>query len=169
MCVSGNTTLFLGHFPRIREDRKREKVKIRPLFGPFCSKSAKIRPQNCLAAPLFIWPFLTYAAEQSASWQHCGMWRTKMPRQDIASCEDDLLIYSELHSNSVSSSRSSVPHRRWIWLPFTSEASTCHTKNAERLSLAYCNATCKTITKSHILNSFSLHCPAVLGRGTDER
>jgi hypothetical protein len=83
----------------------------------------------------------------------CWMWGTKMPRKNIASCEDDLLIYSELHSYSVSSSRSSVSHRRWIWLPIISEASTCHTKNAERLSLAYCNATCMTITKSHILNS----------------
>ncbi len=33
------------------------------------SKLAKIRPENCPAAPLFIWSFLTYAAEKSASWQ----------------------------------------------------------------------------------------------------
>jgi hypothetical protein len=41
------------------------------LFGPFGSKSAKIRPQICPAAPFFIRPFLTFVAEQSASWQHC--------------------------------------------------------------------------------------------------
>ncbi len=36
VCVSGKTTLFLGHFPRIREDRRRKKrwnsAPFRPLF-----------------------------------------------------------------------------------------------------------------------------------------
>jgi hypothetical protein len=31
-------------------------------FGPFCTKSAKIRPQVCLADLLFILPLLNYAA-----------------------------------------------------------------------------------------------------------
>jgi hypothetical protein len=78
VCVSEKTTLFLGHFPRIREDRRRKKVEIRPLFGPFCSKSAKNRPQNCLAAPLFIWPFLTYAAEPPIG-QLAKLWNVALP------------------------------------------------------------------------------------------
>jgi hypothetical protein len=50
--------------------------KIKKLFfmklGPFCTKSAKIWQQLCPAALLFIRPFLSYAAEKSASWQHCS-------------------------------------------------------------------------------------------------
>ncbi len=42
-----------------------------PLFSPFCTKSANIQPQLCLAALLFIQPFLSYAVEQSDSWLHC--------------------------------------------------------------------------------------------------
>jgi hypothetical protein len=36
-------------------------------FRLFLLKSAKVRPQIFPAAPIFIWPFLTYAVEQSAS------------------------------------------------------------------------------------------------------
>ncbi len=48
-----------SNFRRIREDKRREKnlYKVRPIFGPFCSKSVKIQPQIGPAAPLFIRPF----------------------------------------------------------------------------------------------------------------
>ncbi len=37
-------------------------------FGPLSALSVQIRPELCLAALLFIRPFLSYAAEESASW-----------------------------------------------------------------------------------------------------
>jgi hypothetical protein len=45
-------------------------LRIRPLFGPFWENPAKIRPQICPAAYIFIRPFLRFAAEESASWEH---------------------------------------------------------------------------------------------------
>jgi hypothetical protein len=42
-------------------------LRIRHLFGPFWEIPAKIRPQICLAAHIFIRPFLSFAAEESAS------------------------------------------------------------------------------------------------------
>ncbi len=54
-----------------KKGRKTNFPEVRPLFGPFCTKSAKIRPQICPAALLFIRPLSSYAAEYSASWQHC--------------------------------------------------------------------------------------------------
>ncbi len=171
--MSGKITLFLGHFPRIREDRRRKK-KLK--FGPFSALFVRNRPKfgrrivwllHFLFGPF--WLMRPNNRPVGPSHIVCWMWRTKMPRQDIVSCKDDSSIYSELHSYSVSSSRSSVSHRRWIRIAIISETTTCNTKNAGRLSLAYFNATCMTIIKSHILNSFSLHCPAVLGRDTDER
>jgi hypothetical protein len=75
-CVSVEITIFLGHFPRIKKDKRRETIllQIRP-FWPFSAhfvqNQPKNRRQNFPAASLFIQPFLTYAAEQSASWQHC--------------------------------------------------------------------------------------------------
>jgi hypothetical protein len=44
--------------------------KERNSFLKVGSKPAKIRPQICPAAPLIIRPLFTFAAEQSASWQH---------------------------------------------------------------------------------------------------
>ncbi len=71
VCVSGKITIFVGHFPRmIGYEEGNNFLKIQPLFGPFCSKSAKIWPHNCPATPLFIRPIPTYTAEISASWQH---------------------------------------------------------------------------------------------------
>jgi hypothetical protein len=73
VCVSGK--LFRGHFPRIREYKRREIIvlQFRP-FWPFLFKiGQKNRPQNCPAASLFIQPYLTYAAEKSASWQQCRL------------------------------------------------------------------------------------------------
>jgi hypothetical protein len=47
-----------------KKSRKTNFPEVRPLFGPLCTKSAKIRPQICLAALLFLYaPFLSYAAE----------------------------------------------------------------------------------------------------------
>ncbi len=49
--VSGKIAIFLGHFLRIRDDKRRITIFFK--FGPFRSKSAKIWPQNF---PLFIRP-----------------------------------------------------------------------------------------------------------------
>jgi hypothetical protein len=52
------------------EDPKRRKQisqMFGPLFSSFCTKSPKIWQQVCPAAPLFVWPLLSSAAEQSAS------------------------------------------------------------------------------------------------------
>ncbi len=84
VCVSRKITIFLGHFPRmIGYEEGNNFLKIQPLFGPFCSKSAKILPHSCPATPLFIRPFPTYTAEISASWQHWlklpgGRWRQRV-------------------------------------------------------------------------------------------
>jgi hypothetical protein len=61
-----------SHMTISKQQIKVSAVKLDPIFGPFCSKLAKIQPQNCPAAPLFIWPFLAYAAEQSDSWQQAA-------------------------------------------------------------------------------------------------
>ncbi len=42
----------------MREDEWNNCFKVRPLSCPFCSKSAKIRPQICQAPLLFIWFWL---------------------------------------------------------------------------------------------------------------
>jgi len=39
----------------------------RPIFG---KNPAKIWPQICPAANIFIWPLLSFAVEESASWEH---------------------------------------------------------------------------------------------------
>ncbi len=60
--------------------RVNKEVKIHSFlkFGPFSAFSVqnwpKFGPQICKAAQLFIRPFLTYAVEQSASWQHCAFY-----------------------------------------------------------------------------------------------
>jgi hypothetical protein len=57
-----------------RENKRRKKnfLKVCSLSGLLCTKkSAKSRPHFSSAAQSFIWPFLSYAAEESASWQHC--------------------------------------------------------------------------------------------------
>jgi|688.fasta_scaffold420050_1 hypothetical protein len=44
------------------------------IFGPFLAISGKIQPKFChrFARPyIFTWPLLCYAAEESASWEHC--------------------------------------------------------------------------------------------------
>jgi hypothetical protein len=57
---------------REKKSRKTNFPEVRPLVGPFCTKSAKIRPQIWgPAALLFIQPLLSYAAEYLASCQHC--------------------------------------------------------------------------------------------------
>jgi hypothetical protein len=70
LCECENNNI-LGHFPRDREDKRRETILLK--FGPFSAlfvqNRPKIWPQNCPAAPLFIRPFLTYVSEQSANWQ----------------------------------------------------------------------------------------------------
>ncbi len=50
--------------------RTQNTLRIRPLFGPFWENPAKIRPQICPAAYIFIRPLLSFAAEESASWEH---------------------------------------------------------------------------------------------------
>ena len=47
------------------------KVRSSAPSQPFLLKAAKTRLQISPAAPLFIRPFLTYAAEQSVERQHC--------------------------------------------------------------------------------------------------
>jgi hypothetical protein len=42
-----------------------------PLFGHFYNNLPKFRPQIVLAAKIFMGPLLCFAAEISASWQHC--------------------------------------------------------------------------------------------------
>ena len=69
VCVSGDISLTSLELERIWGG-KTIFIKFGSFSALFCSKSSKIRPQICQAAPLFIRPFLTYAAEQSASWQH---------------------------------------------------------------------------------------------------
>jgi len=71
--VNREGLLFSWNFLELERIRRRKTSfsEVRPFFGPFCSKSAKLWPQICPAAPLFIWHFLSYAAEQSAGWQHC--------------------------------------------------------------------------------------------------
>ncbi len=69
-CEKYNISLICTELEKIRGEKL-----IFKKFGPFrpClyrTKSAKIRPQLCPAALLFIRPFLSYAAQQSASWQH---------------------------------------------------------------------------------------------------
>jgi hypothetical protein len=56
---------------REKKSRKTDFPEVRPLFGNFCTKSAKIRLQIFPAALLSIRPLLSYAAEYSACWQHC--------------------------------------------------------------------------------------------------
>jgi hypothetical protein len=45
-------------------------LKIRPFFGPFWENPAKIRPQIFPATYILIRPLLSFAAEESASWEH---------------------------------------------------------------------------------------------------
>jgi hypothetical protein len=45
-------------------------LRIRPLFDPFWENPAKIRPKICPAAYIFIRPLLSFAAEESASWEY---------------------------------------------------------------------------------------------------
>ncbi len=65
-----NISLTCAELDRISGKKLGNFLEVRSLFGPFCTKSAKIRPQLCPAALFFIRPFLSYAAEQSASWEH---------------------------------------------------------------------------------------------------
>jgi hypothetical protein len=50
--------------------KKTKHLKKPPPFGPFWENPAKIRPQICLAAYIFIQHLFSFAAEQSASWEH---------------------------------------------------------------------------------------------------
>ncbi len=53
-------------------------------FGPFSALFVQNRSEfgRIFVRPtLFIWPFLTYAAEQSANWQH---WSAQTPLLDLA-------------------------------------------------------------------------------------
>jgi hypothetical protein len=73
LCLSEHKKVkYFLDFSRIREKRKRKTKlsQVRPLYGPFWSKSAKIRVHLFPAAPLFIRPLFSNAAEQSISWQH---------------------------------------------------------------------------------------------------
>ncbi len=58
VCVSWKMTIVLGHF-FLKEGKRGGKkfVKILPLFGLFCSISAKVLLPNCMAVPFFIRPF----------------------------------------------------------------------------------------------------------------
>jgi hypothetical protein len=63
--------------------KKENLLNIRPLFGHFWEYSAKIMPQICTAAFNFTRALLSYAAEESASWEHCwsqsGFRKTVLP------------------------------------------------------------------------------------------
>jgi hypothetical protein len=68
VCLSGKISIFLGHFPINREDKRRETILLK--FGPFSALLVQNRPKfgRRIVRPLiFIRPFFTYAAEQSAS------------------------------------------------------------------------------------------------------
>jgi hypothetical protein len=51
VCVSGKITIFLGHFPRIREDKRRETILLK--IDPFSVLFVQNRPKfENLAAEL---------------------------------------------------------------------------------------------------------------------
>jgi hypothetical protein len=56
-------------------ENKNYKKKFDLFFGPFCTKSAKIRRNICPRALLFIWHLLSYTAEQSANWQYLAIFQ----------------------------------------------------------------------------------------------
>jgi hypothetical protein len=63
--VSGQIKIFLGHFPRNREDKRREIILL--MFKIIQNLATEWSDHS-----FFMLPFLTYAAEQSAnSHQHC--------------------------------------------------------------------------------------------------
>ncbi len=78
---------YFLNLPRIRVNKEVTLSRSSAYFRPY-TKSARM-PN--LAADLsgistFFWPFLTYAAEQSASWQHyvqCQLSVLKGPKHEI--------------------------------------------------------------------------------------
>jgi hypothetical protein len=42
-CVRGKITIFIGHFPRIRKDKRRETIFLK--FGAFLALSVQNRPK----------------------------------------------------------------------------------------------------------------------------
>ncbi len=83
-------------FPRISEDNRSETISLK--FGPFLNLFVQNR-QNPAAdlsgcsAPLFIRPFLTYAAEYSASWQH---WKICKIKRRMWSVSEFSCLYDHL-------------------------------------------------------------------------
>jgi hypothetical protein len=70
VCVSGQIKIFLGHFPRNREDKRREIILL--IFSHFLFKISQNLATEWSDRSFFMLPFSTYAAEQSAnSQQHC--------------------------------------------------------------------------------------------------
>ncbi len=56
LCERENNTISWTSLELERRRRGKQLFKVRPLFRPLCSISAKIRPQNCPATLLFILP-----------------------------------------------------------------------------------------------------------------
>ncbi len=70
VCVSGKVTIFLGHLPIIREEKRRETILLK--FGPFLLEIGQNSATELSGRSTFYSAiFFTYATEQSASWQHC--------------------------------------------------------------------------------------------------
>jgi len=66
-----NIYQIFQYLERMRGEKNFQEVL--PLFGSFCTKSAKIRQQICPAALLIVRHLTRPAAKQSASWQLCRM------------------------------------------------------------------------------------------------